>query len=315
MTDMLTADDGNAGFSEAWNELREREQGQSAEERSDGQHSPGAEGGSEGDASRPTPDDEAADAGRPTAAQEITDDFWANADPRAKAAFEEATARAARAENSVRSHEGRLLATQRESEKLRTRLSQIEARLPAPEPEADPKAEEEAIARLREEYPDVAAPILSKIDKLGQAVADLSERSASQEEQQEAQHKLELQQYLADEEQKLATAHPDWNAVVLSQPFVEWFGRQPRAVKDAVRRNGEGIVDAEEAGFVIDLFKSTQKPTPEAQQHQQRRERQMDGSLAVPSRTGTAPAQAPADDFESEWKRLAERDRRKANRR
>lgn len=307
MSDSIGTEDGNSGFHEAWSELREQEQGQSAEERPAGAadlrtHAPDAlwPAGATYDA---------ADAHRP-AAYENSDDIWADADPRLKAAYEATTQRAAKAENLIRSNEGRWTASQREAHALRTRMAEIEASLPADEP-GDPYAVELALAQLREDYPDVAEPILARMEAQERRLERLDQAHASQREQEEARHQQELGHYVDQQEQALEQVHPDWGQVILGQDFVNWFSEQPLAVHDAMRRNANAIVDAKEAIWMLDMFKATRGPDA----LQQRRERQLAGSLAVPARTDTFPAGRPADDYDSEWDRLAASERRKAHRR
>ncbi len=306
-------DNGNEGFKDHWAEFAREETGQGDEPpREPERHEPPAEKPEGQD--EESPQGEAAAPEQP-APSEAPEDIWADADPKLRAAYEAERERASKAENVLRSNSGRLSRVERELNEFRLRAK---GEKPEDKPEASGKPEvtevkDEDLQRLREEFPEVAGPLLDVISGLRSKVESLSTDADKRQELDQARNELELNEFLAGEEQKLAEKHGDWNDVVKTDEFASWALTQPRMIQEALRRNGNGIVDAEEAIEIIDRFKAATNedaPDPLAQ----KRERQLEGGRSVPARTGTAPPAGKPDDYSSEWKRLAAEERRKASR-
>lgn len=319
MSELQEAGDGKS-HSEVWNEIAQEEAGQTggspdnASERLD----PPEEGSQ--DEGQPGADEEQArqgsDADRP-AESENTDDIWANADPKLKEAFEAERARAAKAENTVKSNNGRLSQAQRELAELRARsYAPVQPQAKTGEEAPKEQADDPELAKVEEEYPEIAKPLIKVITDLRSEVESLKSEGAKRTEIEAKQAELAQQEAIAREEQALAEAHPDWDDIVKSQEFADWAVSQPRMVHEALRRNANGIVDGNEASKVLSDFKrdtvSEKAPDPLAQ----KRERQLDGNRRIPARSGAAPGDGTAGDYSSEWKRLAaEEQRREASRR
>lgn len=315
-------DNGKSGFSDAWDELARDEAGQGGNappeagdrhEQGSGQGAATVQGqpGSAPDAGEGR---QTSDAARP-AGSEITDDVWADATPaqlEARAALEE---RARQAENTARSHGGRLSVVQRQLNELQAH----KATQPAPGGDAatgaggtEAGASEEELKRVAEEYGEVAAPILKEISRLTSHIQRLEGDAGRRNELEQAQAALAEQERLAGEERALADSHPDWGDVVKSRDFADWALAQPRFVQEALIRNGSGIVDGFEASKILSDFKRDKglpgdSPDPLAA----RRDRQLEGSRQVPTRTGTTPAATgKGNTFDQEWERLQAEDNR-----
>lgn len=317
MSELQAAGDSKS-HSEVWDEVRREEEGQAGkppetQERPD----PSAEEGK--DEGQPAAEEaqerQGPDAEQPTGS-ESTDDIWANADPALKAAFEAERAKAAKAENTIRSNNGRWSKAQRDADELRARLAAAQPKATeGKDAKAEPAADDAELKRIEEEYPDIAKPLIATIAALNAKVEQLEQKDGSRQELDAARDKLAEQESMAREEQALAEDHPDWNDVVKSQDFADWALAQPRMVHEALRRNADGIVDGAEASKIIADFKrdtrSEEAPNPLAQ----KRERQMEGARHVPAKAGAAPGQGQGGSYSDEWKRLAaEEQRREASR-
>lgn len=317
MSELDTAGDSKS-HSEVWDEVRREEEGQAGkppetEERPD---PPAEEGKDEGQ-----PDaDEAQDRQGPDAAEpagsESTDDIWANADPKLKAAFEEANARAAKAENTIRSNNGRWSKAQRDADELRARLAAAQPKATeGKEAKAEPAADETELKRIEEEYPDIAKPLLATIAALNAKVEQLEQNDGTRQELDAARDQLAAQEAMAREEQALAEDHPDWRDIVQGQGFADWVNTQPRMVLEALHRNGSGIVDGAECSKILADFKRETGSTEPTNPLAQKRERQMEGARHVPAKAGAQPGQGQGGSYSDEWKRLAaEEQRREASR-
>lgn len=185
--------------------------------------------------------------------------------------------------------------------------------------------------RFQEEYPEVAGPIAG-------AFKALEERNARLEEQLGQVTGRLSQEDLDAQEQALAEAHPDWERVVADPGFARWVEGQPTAVRRIAEENGERIVDAESAAFLVGLYKqqaqaaSPAQPRPAGQagaararggapgpeaggqpaaqppnsNAAERRQRQLNAATAVDSR-GPGAGSGPPDDFDAAFEFFARR--------
>jgi outer membrane biosynthesis protein TonB len=126
------------------------------------------------------------------------------------------------------------------------------------------------------------------------------------------------------EQTALASKHPDYREVAGSEPFTTWLANQPPMVIEAVQRNNERIVNADETSFVLDLFKSTLEaptpepapepepqpepepdPEPEQQPASSRRALQRKSASAPSTSTVSSAADGPKDDFDAAFDHYA----------
>lgn len=256
----------------------------------------------QGQASRPPADPAAA---TPAGNEPQPNDIWASAPAELRTAFE---AERGKWEQSARSAGGRAQAESRRNAELLAELATYrEKGAPAKPEEEAPAVTDEQKQQLREEFPDVAAPLLDAIGALEKRVADLTAAGASQAEQRQAADALSQERHFADEEQRLSEKHSDWQAVAAQPGFADWVKTQPRMIQEALARNAEKITDADEAIDIIGRYK-TATAKPDALPA--RREAQMAGSRIPTGRT-TAPTPSTTTDAEAEWKRLEALDARR----
>lgn len=301
--------EGEVSFSDAWKEAAAEEQGAS-QDRSDPLAEPTKKENEAGQEPGAPPADREAE-GKPPASEESTDDIWANADPKLREAFQAERDKAVKTEQQLRTQDGRLSSAQRQLNQLKQQLApKRDAEGAAGEGE-EAKSKDERMKQLREEYPDVAAPILDELAALQETVKALATQTHTQLE-------TEAQNLVAQEEQRLLERHPDWGEYgekgKSNKEFLDWVFQQPRYVIEAVKRNGSEIVDSVEVSDILDRFKkATGKDTDQAQRDAvaRRRDAQLDAGRAPASRQ-PAVASGSEDDYSSEWKRLAAIDKRKA---
>lgn len=298
-----TADDTN--IEAVWNELRDEDAAQANGTAADdeaGKAGEGDDGTGQADSGTPAEGEAAA---KP-ASEEKPDDLWKDADPKLREAFEAERSRAEKAENVAKSHSGRLSQAYTELTDLRAKIaSERDAGGAAKEGE-EATTREERMKQLREEYPDLAAPILDQLVNLEKKVSDL-------EGVQVAQANERVEASLDEQVTILAEKHPDWAAVVQTDAYTEWALTQPGYIQEAIKRNANAVVDGASCASILAKFKQdTAAPEdPERQRLEERRREQMDGSQSLGVRTPGATKQG-ADDVDSIWRDLEENDRRKA---
>lgn len=192
-------------------------------------------------------------------------DIWATAPAELRSAHE---AEVARERQRYTSDLGRQAAHQRRIRELEDQLAQRSTATPAAATTTAPKTslrENPAIKKTLEELPEVAlGPVLDAIDAVDARSESLSRDVSSLTSASHAQ-------FLANQKAALTAAHPDWQHATASQEFADWLAVQPAFVKEAIKRNGADIVDAEEAGNIVGNFKAhyalthpRTQPTPPA---------------------------------------------------
>lgn len=295
-----TQGDGQDAFDAEWNALRDEKAGQGAS-------SPDADKALER-TSEESVDGQADEAPQRQAAEtpakaSETDDLWAGADSRLREAFEAQRSRADKAENAIRSQNGRLSQAQHRLNDLEGELEQFrkgKASQGTEGQDADEQTREERLAKLREDYPEVAAPILAELDNLRQKVGKLDTAHQSQAQERS-------QAFVDEQISFVSEAHPDWRDVVMSPEYAKWAETAPRYIREAISRNAQQIVDGEEVADVLARFRAdTKQPDPEAERLQAKRERQFSASRSTETRTPAArPGGADTNDFDAEWDRRA----------
>lgn len=201
---------------------------------------------------------EAADAGNEppaAAAAAAADDRWAALPEDARSELARLTAENAALEQKNRSAVGRAGAFQRRYEDLVKAAQPREVAGDRPTPSA-------AIASIKEDYPEIAAPLEKAFGAIEGSVAQLAEA----EEGRRKAAETELTAYLDEQEAALKVEHPDYAEVLGAngQKFAEWVNDQPLAIRQAAHRNANSITDAASAALVIGAFKAFIAPPAEA---------------------------------------------------
>ena len=159
----------------------------------------------------------------------------------------------------------------------------------------------EQLASLREDYPDLAGPLLDIIE-------DLSSQVTGTTKQIEDTHARQaLDRNVAD----LDDAMPDWRTYGIERAaeLDTWLATQPKYVRDAAQRNAEFIVDVSEAQDVLTRFKSSlgNAPAPApAPAPNPTRDRRLAAGQDASTKTPAAASGIP-DDFEGAFKSYSAR--------
>lgn len=314
MSDIQTVEgDQDSGFASEWQALARKDEGQAttASPESDDRHERALEEKPNGQAE--APQDEGA-SGLPSG--ENTDDIWANAPEPLRQAFLGERAAREKAENAVRSNNGRVSKAERDAAELRARLAApAQGQAPSPKEEAPKTDRIERLKAAAEEYGEVAGPVTEEVLELRETVERLVASNATAEEQRAARDQLELGEFLAGQERTLEEIHPDWLETAKTEEFVTWVQSGPQFIRDGIARNGNGIVDGAEAAQILTLFKERDGTTGAADPLAFKRARQLEGGRSVPARgPGSTTARTP-DDFSAAWEALRQKDEQQGRQR
>lgn len=190
-----------------------------------------------------------ASADAPNTTDSNAEDIWANAPPKAKAAFEAATKRAEANEHELKSNRERVQALNRKLSEYETKGSPS-----APDKEKPPGLTVDQLDKdpdwkaFTEEYPEVAGPVTK-------ALKSLISENTNLRSQVDTINQDRTDQQISDEEKYLTEKHDDWVAVADSEDFGRWLAEQPLMVHQAFARNAQAIVDGREAAKIFDMFR------------------------------------------------------------
>jgi len=201
-----------------------------------------------------------------------------------------------------KSWEGRLRKREQEIHEREAKLKQLESEQNDGEEEEDPQddqdeQDEDAVARLREDYPDIFAAMEQEINRrlsgkdLGQVIEQVEAFTQAEQDRQIKAHR-----------DAIKAKHPDFDNIE-TDALNSWVEQQP--YKDAVRY--QSIIEsgtADEVIEMLDQYKGTVLKEQERQQFQKRREQQKNAGKSVPnhsSRVTNTIGNADPDDFDAGW--------------
>ena len=150
------------------------------------------------------------------------------------------------------------------------------------------------ILKLREDYGDIASPLIDMLREQADQIAMLSAPvQALETGRAEAER---MTQY-----EILGQAHPDWQTLSADERWGGWIAEQPRAIQEAYDRNVD-VSDGKEAAMVLGLFKQdmgiTAAPTPRMSVDP-RRQRQLDAGRDGGRSGGQPTTNEVPDDFDA----------------
>jgi hypothetical protein len=280
------------------------------------------------DSAAPADKAQSAGDGNPPPAAQAQTDIWASAPPELKAAYEAVAEQAKKGEQYRRSNEGRLAAAQRRIDEL-SRTAALPKATDKGKGADAATTDDAALQALAEEYPDLAKPLVEEIFRLREATTlQGKELSAIGTERRQAA--------LNEQAELLTQQHPDWQDVTADPRIRPWLDNQPRHIREALLRNANEIVDAEEAADVVGRFKaylaieaapgnahntnaqagaSAGKGSETPQVLTGKRKQQLEGASSARSRgPGVASGISEDGDPEHIWKQFDEQERRQARR-
>jgi len=224
--------------------------------------------------------------GQPPEGQEAPD-LWANASPELIAERDRIQKERDEALHKASSDANRVAALSRKLQAYQTPAS---APAPAEATEAQ-KALDGKIAQLREDYGDIADPLIELIEAQKAELTNVRTVLTGLNEDRQAQ-------VIAQEQQALEARHPDWREVAQNPAFSSWLEIQPQNIQALA-----SSWDARETSVALTLFKaenveaSGQQPQKgkKASAATARRSQQLDGGRDVGSRPAPAASDAPED--------------------
>lgn len=227
----------------------------------------------------------------PSSANPKDTDIWADAPQQVRSAYE---AEKAAWERKIAGSNGRASGLQKQLDALRRQQEQ-QATTEKKGPDASEILASEEVKRLREDYGEIADPILSVVQPLVDEINSLKSRAQSADTAQAAS-------FEAVAMETLNQAHPDWMQTLNGNKeiFEPWLEAQPRHIREAFERNRDSLTDPDEAIDVVDRFKNylTASADPQNQQIGAKRASQLAAGQSVRTRAPTASSQIP-DDFEA----------------
>ena len=238
--------------------------------------------------SEPPGDAEPDGGSQPPAGQEAPD-LWANAPDDLKAEFARVQKERDEATHKAQSDANRVAALSRKLQSLQS--SPASAPAPAAPTEAQ-KVLDGKIAQLREDYGEIADPLIELIENQRAELTNVRTVLTGLNEERQAQ-------VIAAEQQALEARHPDWREVAQNPGFASWLEIQPANIQALATS-----WDARETSVVLTLFKaenvvaSGQKPDKGGKASAAtgaRRSQQLDGGRDVGSRPAPAASDAPED--------------------
>jgi hypothetical protein len=180
----------------------------------------------------------------------------------------------------------------------------------APAPKSVKAAVTEKVKSIREDYPDLGAPVADALEQVAEQLDQQRTETAKAAEASNLRTQLEL----------LNGKHADWREIVKSEDFGKWALEQGADVQDALRRNGQVVVDGEEAADIVSDYKAhkgikTNGAATDAGEgsvserpEDRLRRRQAEAGADAGVRTGPGAAQGAAeDDFTANFKMAAAR--------
>jgi len=171
----------------------------------------------------------------------------------------EADQRIAKAEKAMKGAQAKMTKATQEAADLRKQVSSlIESVTELKGQLADSKRDNEKLQQVREDYPDVAGPLLDELDSVR---ARLDEQAALADQQQQALSQ-ENERKAADAHfSRIAEAHPDYAEVTQTSDWALWLDEQGPDVHMWVEQGSSNDVIA-----VLNEFKASmgvQLPTPQ----------------------------------------------------
>lgn len=301
---------------EIWSEMQASEAGAKGDDGTD--TTDGADNGDTGAQQAADGQDEpAATDGAEDSQKASEPDPWASADPKLKAERDALLAEKRRLEQDASSQRGRASAFQRKYEELRK----------APQKQGARPSARDAVAALKEEYPELAEPLAKAFGVIEDRLKEVDNAEASRRQAATT----EVVEHIQAETAEVEREHPGYYDFLKQNgaAFAAWVEDQPRSVREAAYRNAEDIVDARAAIDVLSRFKQhlgqpasapaaaaqNGAAAPAAQPLNDRRKRQLESSASPQTSRRPTVSGIPEDgDPQEIWEAMRRREQAQAAR-
>jgi hypothetical protein len=304
-----TPADDTAKFSEAWDDLdgkaSQPDLASGREDKPEGEAKPGGDEAGQGEAEAGQPNADAspgADADLSASRKETTDNGTTSA---ASSELETERTERLKAQNLARTNAGRLAKALNELSALRKQLTEKAGG-------EDGGATSDEIDKLKQDYPEIADPLLKRIDALTGQVEALSSTATARAES-------EVAEALTGEAEALAALHSDFGSIVKEPTYAEWVKAQQPAIRRIVEENSKAVVSADDCALVFDRYKAWKAQggeTPEqktARDAEERRKAQLEAGRSATggSQPGLRSDVGGNGSYGDEWDRLDRQEKAK----
>lgn len=215
-----------------------------------------------------------------------------------------------------RSNRGRVSALQKQNADLQRQLQRLTSEQKPPEKDAEkPEEKDKGWEEMEQDYPEIAGPVQG-------AVTSMSQKMDAMQKRLDVLEGRDADQIAENNSVILADSHGDWQDVVQSDDFSQWFESSPKAIQDIIRNNAERIVSPNEAAAALDLFKAqtgwsgtkaeaSDEVSAEAEAKRNslsaKRKAQMKSAGSPSSNKGKPGPSGPPDDFDTAFDHYASR--------
>jgi len=222
-----------------------------------------------------------------------------------------------RLEKQFRSEQNRSIGQQRRADRLQKKVQELEAKLAASQAVDD--GDDEEMQRLQEEYPDVAGPILKRMERLQNDKPDYDAQLAEVNEELKDIEEAEIATF--------TTEHPEGFSYIREniEEFRAWVQDQPKETRDLYEKNRTHMVDGTGAALLLTRFKnarSEQQQTDGVDEQREttgkltaKRNKQLSGATSqkASARTTKIVQDDPSssEDPEKEWEYWDRQDRKR----
>lgn len=222
-------------------------------------------------------------------------DIWADAPEPLKTAYEEAKAAREAAESNWNRHRNQINGQAKKIAELETKLRELGTSDATKETTAKASDAADAIARLKEDYPEIGealAPIIAQFDDLRQELGAVKSTASNVVVEREADVMRAIEQ-----------EHPGFEGLIESkaEAFWSWVEDQPKKLRDIAHANTEAYVDAAGVSELLTAFKAHLNPPQQTTNRSDKRTRQLAGATAPAPRGGHVAGEAAPAGEDQLW--------------
>ena len=197
----------------------------------------------------------------PPSEPEVMEEASADEVPTAESSGDDSDVRLEKAERAMKGAQRRMTQATTEAAELRKQneslmqsLTELKGQL------VESQRDNEKLGQLREEYPDIASPLLDELQRTQAEVSATKEALAEQERlRQEEVQRQELESHFA----RIREVHPDFQDVTNTSDWALWLEDQDAAIHQWVESGTSNDVNAVLSRFKAEM--GIKAPTPQEQ--------------------------------------------------
>lgn len=189
-----------------------------------------------------------------------------------------------------------------ENEKLKNQSTTAGQEEPSSTKSGDSSKTDQEVQEFTEQFPDLAQPITTLIEKKAQELVD-QRVGQVKEEIGPVKEKVESQ---AQQEhfRRISEAHPDWQSLVNDGYLQQWIDEQPTFMKERANQVVESG-STEEVLELLDTYKKAQETQPKSEDTAKRKQKAQDASAVRRHSPKPKSQKIDANDFDGAWEDAA----------